>query len=70
MRYEYGNRGLPTDLPRAISLYENALAAGHDNRYGWNLDPDDFNHFKWLESRLRQARMKQSAQADKQGGTR
>ena len=65
IRYEYGKRGLPTDLPRAITLYENALAAGHDNRYGWNLDPDNHNHFKWLESRLRQARMKQSAQAGK-----
>ena len=62
-RYEYGTRGLPKDLPRAIALYEDALAAGHDNRYGWNLDPDSFNHFKWLESRLRQARMKQSAGA-------
>jgi len=65
IRYEYGRRGLPTDLPRAITLYENALAAGHDNRYGWNLDPDNYNHFKWLESRLRQARMKQGAQAGK-----
>jgi TPR repeat protein len=63
LRYEYGKHGLPTDLPRAITLYENALAAGHDNRYGWDLDPDNFNHFKWLESRLRQARMKQAAQA-------
>jgi TPR repeat protein len=65
IRYEYGRRGLPTDLPRAIALYENALAAGHDNRYGWDLDPDNYNHFKWLESRLRQARMKQGAQAGK-----
>ena len=65
IRYEYGKRGLPTDLPRAIILYEKALAAGHDNRYGWNLDPENHNHFKWLESRLRQARMKQSAQAGK-----
>ena len=65
IRYEYGRRGLSTDLPRAITLYENALAAGHDNRYGWNLDPDNHYHFKWLESRLRQARMKQSAQAGK-----
>jgi len=59
--YENGKRGLPVDLPRAIALYEDALAAGHDNRYGWNLDPGNFYHFKWLESRLRQARMKQSA---------
>jgi len=65
MRYEYGKRGLPTDLPQAIALYENALAAGHDNRYGWNLDPDNYNHYKWLESRLRQARMKQTAQTGK-----
>jgi TPR repeat protein len=65
IRYEYGRRGLPTDLPRAITLYENAIAAGHDNRYDWNLDPDIFNHFKWLESRLRQARMKQGTQAGK-----
>ena len=65
IRYEYGRRGLQTDLPRAITLYENALAAGHDNRYGWNLDPDNHYHFKWLESRLRQARMKQNAQAGK-----
>jgi TPR repeat protein len=62
MRYEYGKRGLPVDLPRAIAMYEGALAAGHDNRYGWDLDPENFNHFRWLESRLRQARMKQTAQ--------
>ncbi len=65
IRYEYGKRGLPTDLPRAIALYEEAIAAGHDNRHDWNLDPDNFNHFKWLESRLRQARMKLDAQAGK-----
>ena len=52
------------DLPRAIALYEGALAAGHDNRYGWNLDPNTFNHFRWLESRLRQARLKLDAQAN------
>ena len=63
IRCEYGGRGLPTDLQRAITLYENAIAAGHDNRYAWNLDPDNYDHFKWLESRLRQARMKQSVQA-------
>ncbi len=62
MRYEYGKRGLPVDLPRAIEMYEAALEAGHDNRHAWNLDPDNYNHFKWLESRLRQARMKQIAQ--------
>ncbi len=57
--YEKGKRGLVVDLPRAIELYEAGLAAGHDNRHGWNLDPDNFNHFKWLESRLRQTRLKQ-----------
>ncbi|UCH47583.1 MAG: sel1 repeat family protein [Betaproteobacteria bacterium] len=62
MRYEYGKRGVSADLPRAIAMYEEALDAGHDNRYGWNLDSDNFYHFKWLESRLRQARMKQTAQ--------
>jgi TPR repeat protein len=62
-RYEYGKKGLAQDLPKAIEMYEQALAAGRDNRYGWNLDPDNFNHFRWLESRLRQARMKLSAQA-------
>ncbi len=59
---ENGKRGLAVDLPRAIALYEGALEAGHDNRYGWNLDPSNFYHFKWLESRLRQARMKLNAQ--------
>lgn len=63
MSYEYGKRGLAMDLPRAIELYEGALEAGHDNRYGWNLDPEVFNHYKWLESRLRQARLKLDAQA-------
>lgn len=61
MSYEYGKRGLPVDLPRAIALYEETLAAGRDNRYEWNLNPDNYNHYKWLESRLRQARMKLSA---------
>jgi TPR repeat protein len=61
MRYEYGKRGVPVDLARAIALYEDALAAGHDNRHGWNLDPDNFNHYRWLESRLRQARLKHDA---------
>jgi TPR repeat protein len=64
MSLEYGKRGLAVDLPRAIALYEGALAAGHDNRYGWNLDPKVFNHYRWLESRLRQARMKLDAQAN------
>ena len=63
MSYEKGKRGLAVDLPRAIALYEGALAAGHDNRYGWNLDPNTFNHFRWLESRLRQARLRLDAQA-------
>jgi len=61
LSYEQGKRGLPVDLPRAIQLYEAALAAGRDNRYGWNLDPDNFNHFAWLESRLKQARLKLDA---------
>jgi TPR repeat protein len=61
MSYEYGKSGLPVDLPRAIALYEETLAAGRDNRYEWNLDPDNYNHYRWLESRLRQARMKLSA---------
>jgi TPR repeat protein len=64
MSYEYGKRGLAVDLPRAIALYEGALAAGHDNRYGWNLDPNTFNHYRWLESRLRQARMKLDTQTN------
>jgi TPR repeat protein len=64
MSYEKGKRGLGVDLPRAIALYEGALAAGHDNRYGWNLDPNTFSHFRWLESRLRQARLKLDAQAN------
>ncbi|MBW2292683.1 MAG: sel1 repeat family protein [Deltaproteobacteria bacterium] len=64
MSLEYGKRGLAVDLPRAIALYEGALEAGHDNRYGWNLDPNTFNHYRWLESRLRQARMKLDAQAN------
>ncbi len=57
-RLEYGKRGFAQDLPRAIAMYEMALEAGNDNRYQWNLDPDNFNHFKWLESRLKQARMR------------
>ncbi|MEQ8858996.1 MAG: hypothetical protein RIC56_10130 [Pseudomonadales bacterium] len=60
-RYEYGKKGYDQDLDRAIAMYEAALAAGHDNRYGWNLDPEVFNHFRWLESRLRQARLKRDA---------
>jgi TPR repeat protein len=61
--YEKGNRGLAVDLPRAIALYEGALAAGHDNRHGWNLDRENYNHYKWLESRLRQAKLKRDAQS-------
>jgi TPR repeat protein len=63
MSYEKGKRGLAVDLPKAIALYEEALEAGHDNRHGWNLDPGTFNHFRWLESRLRQARLKLDAQS-------
>jgi len=63
MSYEYGKRGLATDLPRAIALYESALDAGRDNRYGWNLDPGNYNHFSWVESRLKQARAKLDARA-------
>jgi TPR repeat protein len=62
-RYEYGNKGYAQDLPRAIEMYEAALAAGRDNRYGWNLSEEVFSHFPWLESRLRQARMKLEAQS-------
>jgi TPR repeat protein len=62
MSYEYGKHGVAVDLPRAIELYQGALEAGHDNRYGWNLDPEVFNHFRWLESRLRQARLKLDAE--------
>jgi TPR repeat protein len=64
MSYEKGKRGLAVDLPKAIALYEGALEAGHDNRHGWNLDPETFNHFRWLESRLRQARLKLDAQSN------
>jgi TPR repeat protein len=63
LTYEHGKRGLAADLPRAIALYESALAAGRDNRYGWNLDPRNYDHFAWVESRLRQARLKLAAQA-------
>jgi len=61
-RYEYGKDGYPQDLPRAIGMYEAALEAGRDNRYGWNLSGDVFNHFPWLESRLKQARLKLESQ--------
>jgi len=60
-RYEYGNKGFQQNLPQAINMYISALAAGHDNRYGWDLDPDNYNHYRWLESRLRQARLKLAA---------
>jgi TPR repeat protein len=63
MSYEKGKRGLAPDLPKAIALYEAALEAGHDNRHGWNLDPETFKHFRWLESRLRQARLKLDAES-------
>jgi TPR repeat protein len=59
-RYEYGKKGFEQDLPRAIRMYQDALAAGRDNRYGWELSDDNFNHFPWLESRLKQARLKQA----------
>lgn len=62
-RYEYGKKGYAQNLDRAIAMYEAALAAGRDNRYGWNLDPEVFNHFRWLESRLKQARLKRAAAA-------
>jgi TPR repeat protein len=61
-RYEYGKKGVEQNLPAAIEMYEHALAAGSDNRYNWNLDPDNFNHFRWLESRHRQAKLKLAAQ--------
>jgi TPR repeat protein len=61
MRYEYGKRGLKQDLRKAIELYEVTLAAGRDNRHDWDLDPNNYNHFKWLESRLHQARLKLQA---------
>jgi len=60
-RYEYGKKGYSQDLPQAIAMYETALAAGRDNRYGWNLDPENYNHYRWLESRLRQAKLKLAA---------
>ena len=60
-RYEYGNKGVKQNLPLAIEMYEQALAAGHDNRYDWNLDPQNYNHFPWLESRLKQAKFKLAA---------
>jgi len=61
-RYEYGKKGFVQDLPKAIAMYEAALTSGRDNRYEWNLDPDNYNHYRWLESRLRQARLKLNAQ--------
>lgn len=61
-RYEYGKKGFKQDLPKAIAMYEGALAAGRDNRYEWNLDPDNYNHYPWLESRLKQAQFKLNAQ--------
>jgi TPR repeat protein len=61
-RYEYGKKGFTQDLPKAIAMYEGALVAGHDNRYAWDLDPDNHRHYRWLESRLRQAKLKLTAQ--------
>jgi len=60
-RYEYGKKGFEQNLPQAITMYEEALAAGHDNRYSWDLDPENYNHYRWLESRLRQAKLKHAA---------
>jgi TPR repeat protein len=57
-RYENGKKGYAQNLPTAIQMYEEALVAGRDNRYGWNLDQNTYNHFPWLESRLRQAKLK------------
>jgi TPR repeat protein len=67
-RYEHGKDGYPQDLPRAIEMYEAALEAGHDNRYGWNLSDDVFNHFPWLESRLEQAKLKLESRLAAAGG--
>jgi TPR repeat protein len=61
-RYEYGKKGYGQNLPLAIEMYEAALAAGNDNRYNWNLDPHNFYHFRWLESRLHQAKLKLNAE--------
>ncbi len=33
----------------------------HDNRHDWNLDPQNYNHFPCLESRLKQAKFKLAA---------
>jgi len=54
-------QGVKQNLPLAIEMYEQVLAARHDNRYDWNLDPENYNHFPWLESRLKQAKYKLAA---------
>lgn len=61
-RYEEGKKGVRKDLPKAVALYEATLAAAEDNRYGWNLDRNNYNHFSWVKSRLRQARNKLKSQ--------
>ncbi len=61
-RYEDGKKGVAKDLAKAVALYEATLAAANDNRYGWDLDRDNYNHFAWVESRLRQARAKLKAE--------
>lgn len=64
MSHAYTERSLAVDLSRAIELCEAALEAGHDNRYGWDPDSDNFIHYEWLKSRLRQARLEQHRQAN------
>ncbi len=66
-RYEDGKKGVTKDLPKAVALYEATLLAAQDNRYGWDLDRDNYNHFAWVESRLRQARAKLEAQLASSG---
>ncbi|MGI9324519.1 MAG: tetratricopeptide repeat protein [Pseudomonadales bacterium] len=66
-RYEDGKKGVGKDLPKAVALYEATLSAAKDNRYGWDLDRDNYNHFAWVESRLRQARAKLEVQTASSG---
>lgn len=61
-RYEAGKKGVQRDLRKAVALYEATLAAAEDNRYGWNLDRNNYNHFSWVKSRLKQARGKLESQ--------